>query len=40
MDSIHKTGVIVLVFGVVGVGMTRDLHTKFDDGENDHIVML
>lgn len=29
MDGSHKTGVIVLVFGVAAVGMTRDFHTKF-----------
>lgn len=31
MDIIHKTGVIVLVFGELGEGMTRDVHTKFGD---------
>lgn len=31
MDSIHKTAVIVLVFGVVKVGVTKDIHTKLAD---------
>lgn len=31
MDSVHKMGVIDLVFGVVEVGMTSDVHTKFGD---------
>lgn len=31
MDTIHKKRVIVLVFGEVEVGMTRDVHTQFDD---------
>lgn len=31
VDIIHKTGVIVLVFGEVGVGMTRVVHTKSGD---------
>lgn len=31
VDSSHKTGVIVLVFGEVKTGRTRDVHTKCGD---------
>lgn len=32
VDSIHKTEVIVMVFGEVKVGMTRDVQVNFGDG--------